>query len=351
MAKIEDIDAVCKRLSLGSTVAGRASNIISSELIVIPTGCHVLDNDLLIHGGLPCGQMTLIWGMADVGKSLTTYWAAANAQAMFPDKYVVIVDSEGRTKDITATEWMEKQGIDLNRLIILHSSHLEKILPFICTMARRDDVCLIIWDTYSNCFALPMDKDKNPDYTKNPGIGGVARAVSLAMPAIMDEIHRSNIAFVVVAQIRARIDMQGGGRGGNRPGVSKQLEHEAAVRLNFRHAETVTENQIPIGWKLAIRVEKGKGYATRGANTGNTGDGHITLLFNEGRPDNTVMLIEDAIKCGVIQAVGSWFSYKELKIQGRKKLKEALTDEMIEDITAELKLVKETMPAETGLEI
>ena len=351
MSKKENIEQTCKRLSLGRTKLGLASDIINDEVNVIPTGCVLIDCDLLQHGGWPCGQMSLIWGQTDVGKSLVTLWTIAKAQETYPDKKAVLIDTEGRTNDLTAKKWMEHHGINLENLIILPSRHLEKILPVMATLARRDDISIIVWDTISDSFSRSMDSNFEAETDKSPGTAAVARKISEAMPYIMEEICANSICFLIVAQNRAKINMSGYGSGGFRPGVPQQIMHEAAVRMYFRKTEDVKESGKKVGWKLYVGVEKGKGYATTGKTTVDSGEGNIVLMFGECKPDNRGAILDDAIRLGIVMAAGSWYSWGDIKLQGRANFRDALTDEQFEQIKEETLKLKEVMPIEVEEEI
>lgn len=172
----------------------------------ISTGVFLLDFCLL--GGIPVSRGTMLLGKKHSGKTSLACLIASNAQTMFPDQRVVVMDIEG-TFD---TNWAAKLGVDLSTLLLVQPESGEAACDIVDGLVRTKEVSMVIVDSVA---ALSPMKEIDSS-TEDVNVGLQARLMGTLLrkttAGMIAERHRGHLVTpVYINQYRARI---GGGTGG-----------------------------------------------------------------------------------------------------------------------------------------
>lgn len=203
----------------------------------IPTGIFVLDLALL--GGIPHNRATMVVGERHSGKSMVASMVAANAQRMYPDQKVILLDVEGTFEQT----WAEKLGVDLDELLVVPCETGEMACDVGVAVLESADTSLVIVDSVA---ALTPMKELDSS-AEDAHVGLQARLVGSFVrkvtSALISERKRGHyVTLLLLNQYRSKI----GGYGDPRtiPG-GKALEYSTSVQIDIKNREKVgkTENK------------------------------------------------------------------------------------------------------------
>jgi recombination protein RecA len=167
-------------------------------------------------------------------------------------------------------------------------------------------------------------------------MGLQARLMSQALRKLTATIGKSRTILIFINQIRMKIGVMFGNpettTGGN------ALKFYASVRLEVRKTEMIEKGDADaVGNKVRVKVVKNK-VAPPFRKT------ELDMIYGKGI-SAIGSILDAAVKCGIIDKKGAWFSYGEEKIgQGRDSAREYLENNP--DFTKELegKLRKQIFP-------
>jgi recombination protein RecA len=158
--------------------------------------------------------------------------------------------------------WAEKLGINPDKLLILESQYLEDAFDKIetaCEFARKNKVpaCLVV-DSLS---VLPCKKQLEADKTEDvKDLGLEARIVSKALKKINKLIWNSQVALILVSQIREKIGVMFGSPETTPMGNS--IKFYASVRLKTHSKGFIypdnKKSEDPIGMETRMTIIKNK---------------------------------------------------------------------------------------------
>jgi RecA/RadA recombinase len=162
----------------------------------------------------------------------------------------------------------------------------------------------------------------------NSHMGLQARMMSQALRKLSGLISKTNSIVIFINQMRMKIGSYGNPEittGGH------ALKFYASIRLDIRRREKIVKNDVHIGDNIHIKVVKNKVAPPFREVDSCIIYGKGILIENE--------LLEHLVIKGVIDKAGSWFKYKDQKIQGQenmaKYIKENL-DEFLKLINKEI---------------
>lgn len=187
----------------GSHIVREATHVIQPARI--PTGVFLIDFCLL--GGIPVSRGTMLIGKKHSGKTTLASLIASNAQRMFPDKRVVVVDVEG-TFDII---WAEKLGVDIESLLVVQPESGEAAADIVEALIRTWEVSMVIVDSVAAL--VPMKEIESSAEDVQVGLqarllGSLLRKTTSAMLAERARGHL--VTPVYINQYRAKIGGPGG---------------------------------------------------------------------------------------------------------------------------------------------
>ena len=128
---------------------------------------------------------------------------------------------------------------------------------------------------------------------------------------------RSNTAVVFINQIREKIGVMYGNPE-TTPG-GRALKFYTSVRLDIRRIATIKDGTDIVGNRTRVKVVKNK-VAPPFKQT------EFDIMYNQGISYEGDIL-DLAVKGEIVQKMGSWFSYNDMKIgQGRENAKQFFMD-------------------------
>jgi len=301
----------------------------------ISTGSLGLDKALGI-GGLPRGRFIEIMGPESSGKTTMAIHAIAEAHKD-PESYCAFIDAE----HCFDTSYAEALGVDLDRLKISQPSSGEEALEIAYRLAAGGDMDIIVIDSVA---ALVPMKEAETQMGTFP-MGGQARLMSQALRKLTAPVGKAGCIMIFLNQLRDKIGTMGGYEtttGGN------ALKFYASIRLDIRRnmdpqTGLIMEGSVRTGNEVVIKVKKNKVAPP-------FREARFDILYGEGI-DKRGEIVKMAAELGIINVAGSWFTYKEHKVQGLEKMTNLLKDneKLFDEVSLQVSqsyVPKEFEPAE-----
>jgi recombination protein RecA len=206
----------------------------------IPTGLDVLDHYVLGGGGYPCRRMIEVAADEGLGKSSLLFAGFAGAQSI--DANTVYFETENRL-DRTR---MANLGVDLDRIVIVEPPYLEALLDdmeeTIAAAKFSKAPTMIGWDSLAAC---PTEAEVKEGLTGKAAVADRARILSRAIRVLSEKVATSNVALVIVNQLRTDIKEKFGNPMKSVGG--KALQYYATVRLAIMGGTSIKKGSHVIG--------------------------------------------------------------------------------------------------------
>ena len=282
----------------------------------IPTGSFGLDNALGI-GGLPKGRVVEIYGPESSGKTTLTLQIIAECQKAGGS--AAFIDAEHALDP----EYAKALGVDIDELLLSQPDTGEQALEVTDMLVKSGSLDVIVVDSVA---ALVPRAELEGDMGDSH-VGLQARLMSQALRKITGNIQKSNTLVIFINQIRMKIGVMFGSpettTGGN------ALKFYSSVRLDIRRIGAIKDGDEVIGNETRVKVVKNKMAPPFKVV-------EFQILYGKGINKNAE-IIEFAVKKGIIEKAGAWYSYKGDKIgQGIAKTSEFLKEhpKVLEEIEA-----------------
>lgn len=272
----------------------------------ISTGCLSLDVALGV-GGIPKGRVSEIFGPESSGKTTLALHIIAEAQKT--GGYAAFIDAEHAMD----AQYSKMLGVDIEELLVAQPDTGEQALEITETLVRSSALDVIVIDSVA---ALVPRAELEGDMGDSH-VGLQARLMSQALRKLTGTVSRSNTAVVFINQIREKIGVMYGN-----PEITpggRALKFYTSVRLDIRRITTIKDGTDIIGNRTRVKVVKNK-VAPPFKQT------EFDIMYNQGISYEGDIL-DLAVKGDIVQKMGSWFSYDDMKIgQGRENAKQFLMD-------------------------
>ncbi|MDR1444660.1 MAG: recombinase RecA [Treponema sp.] len=294
-----------KQFGAGSIIQlGNTSNVAGIE--VIPSGAILLDEALGI-GGYPRGRIIEIFGPESSGKTTLALHAISEAQKM--GGIAAFVDAEHALDPVYA----KNLGVNIDELWVSQPDSGEQALEITENLVRSGALDVIVVDSVA---ALTPQAEIDGDMG-DAQMGLQARLMSQAMRKLTAIIGKSRTVLVFINQIRMKIGVMFGNpettTGGN------ALKFYSSLRLEVRKTETIEggKDTDAVGNRVRVKVVKNKvAPPFRKAE--------LEVIFGKG-VSASASLLDGAVKHGLIDKKGAWYSYGEEKVgQGRDSARDYL---------------------------
>lgn len=297
------IEQIEKQHGKGSIMRLSDTNVVQVDFI--PTGCISLDAAIGV-GGVPRGRVVEIFGPESSGKTTVCLHIIAEAQRR--NGLAAFIDTE-HALDIN---YAQRLGIDLNNLLLSQPEFGEQALEIVEILVRSGALDVIVIDSVA---ALTPRVEIEGDMG-DAQMGSQARLMSQAMRKLNAAIGKSNTCVIFTNQLRSKIGIVYGNpettTGGN------ALKYYASVRIDIRRKEVIKEGQDIVGNRVHVKIVKNKVAPP-------FKEVDFDIMYNEGI-SKIGDLIDVATEHGVIIKSGSWFSYKDDRVQGREGLKKIFNE-------------------------
>ena len=272
----------------------------------ISTGCLSLDVALGV-GGIPRGRVSEIFGPESSGKTTLALHIIAEAQKT--GGYAAFIDAEHAMD----AQYSKMLGVNIEELLVSQPDTGEQALEITETLVRSSALDVIVIDSVAALVPrAALEGDMGDSH-----VGLQARLMSQALRKLTGTVSRSNTAVIFINQIREKIGIMYGNPE-TTPG-GRALKFYTSVRLDIRRITSIKDGTDIIGNRTRVKVVKNK-VAPPFKQT------EFDIMYNQGISYEGDIL-DLAVKGEIVQKMGSWFSYNDVKIgQGRENAKQYFMD-------------------------
>ena len=279
---------------------------------VIPTGSIGLDKALHI-GGYPAGRVTEIYGPEHSGKTTLVMSACVQAQKM--DLPFAYIDNEN-TLDYEYFKAMGIKGEPNVDWIHITPETGEDTWRTIDSLIQKG-IKMIVVDSVS---AMTPEAEIRGDYGESQ-MGLQARMMSQGFRKTIGSIAQNSVCIIFVNQIRMTIGVMFGNPETTTGG--KALNFYSSVRIDIRQVgETIEGKDETIGKYSRAKVAKNKCACPNGV-------AQIPIIWGVGI-DRASELLDELLLKGVITKSSSYFSYRDIKINGKQNMVDHIRNNMSE---------------------
>ena len=326
------ITQIDKQFGKGSIMRLGGNQVIVSDNS-ISTGCLSLDVALGV-GGIPKGRIAEIYGPESSGKTTLALHIVAEAQKA--GGYAAFIDAEHAMD----AQYSKKLGVNVDDLLVSQPDTGEQALEITETLVRSGALDVIVIDSV----AALVPRAELEGEMGDTHVGLQARLMSQALRKLTGTVSRSNTAVIFINQIREKIGVMYGSPE-TTPG-GRALKFYTSIRLDIRRITTIKIGTDVVGNRTRVKVVKNK-VAPPFKQT------EFDIMYNQGI-SYTGDILDLAIQGDIIQKMGSWFSYGDMKIgQGRENSKDFLADnkDVMKEVVTKVKSfmgLDESKPEKNG---
>jgi recombination protein RecA len=288
----------------------RLGGTATLDVETISTGCLSLDMALGV-GGVPKGRIVEVFGPESSGKTTLALHIVAECQKN--GGKAAFIDAENALDP----EYAKNLGCNADDLLVSQPDSGEQALDILQKLLETAALDVIVIDSV----AALVPKAELDGQIGDVTVGLQARLMSQALRKLSGPINKSRTCVVFINQIREKIGVMFGSPE-TTPG-GRALKFYSSVRLDIRRIAAIKEGTDMTGNRTRVKVVKNK-VAPPFKMT------EFDIMYGKGI-SYSGDLLDLALQGGVVEKMGSWFSYKGDKIaQGREKVKALLdTDEKL----------------------
>ena len=288
----------------------RLGGTATLDVETISTGCLSLDMALGV-GGVPKGRIVEVFGPESSGKTTLALHIVSECQKN--GGKAAFIDAENALDP----EYAKNLGCNADDLLVSQPDSGEQALDILQKLLETAALDVIVIDSV----AALVPKAELDGQIGDVTVGLQARLMSQALRKLSGPINKSRTCVVFINQIREKIGVMFGSPE-TTPG-GRALKFYSSVRLDIRRIAAIKEGTDMTGNRTRVKVVKNK-VAPPFKMT------EFDIMYGKGI-SYSGDLLDLALHGGVVEKMGSWFSYKGDKIaQGREKVKALLdTDEKL----------------------
>ena len=297
----------------------RLGGTANLDVEAISTGCLSLDMALGV-GGVPKGRIIEVFGPESSGKTTLALHIVAECQKN--GGKAAFIDAENALDP----EYAKNLGCNADDLLVSQPDSGEQALDILQKLLETAALDVIVIDSV----AALVPKAELDGQIGDVTVGLQARLMSQALRKLSGPINKSRTCVVFINQIREKIGVMFGSPE-TTPG-GRALKFYSSVRLDIRRIAAIKEGTDMTGNRTRVKVVKNK-VAPPFKMT------EFDIMYGKGI-SYAGDLLDLALQGGVIEKMGSWFSYKGDKIaQGREKVKTLLEtdDKLMKSVLSNVK--------------
>ena len=297
----------------------RLGGTANLDVEAISTGCLSLDMALGV-GGVPKGRIIEVFGPESSGKTTLALHIVAECQKN--GGKAAFIDAENALDP----EYAQNLGCNADDLLVSQPDSGEQALDILQKLLETAALDVIVIDSV----AALVPKAELDGQIGDVTVGLQARLMSQALRKLSGPINKSRTCVVFINQIREKIGVMFGSPE-TTPG-GRALKFYSSVRLDIRRIAAIKEGTDMTGNRTRVKVVKNK-VAPPFKMT------EFDIMYGKGI-SYAGDLLDLALQGGVVEKMGSWFSYKGDKIaQGREKVKTLLEtdDKLMKSVLSDVK--------------
>lgn len=275
------------------------------DIASVPTGSLTLDIALGI-GGIPKGRIVEVYGPESGGKTTLTLHMIAEVQKL--GGRAAFIDAEHALDPSYAA----RLGVHVEDLYVSQPDDGEQALEIAETMVRSGAIDIVVIDSV----AALVPKAEIEGEMGETQVGLQARLMSKALRKLAAVAGKSNCVIVFINQLRLKIGNPFGNPETTTGGLA--LKYGASVRLDIRKGETLKSATNAIGSRTKVKVVKNKV-----APPFKTAE--FDLMYGTGI-SHSGEVADLGTELDIIHKGGSWFTYGDLRWQGRDAVKRYLEE-------------------------
>ena len=297
----------------------RLGGTATLDVEAISTGCLSLDMALGV-GGVPKGRIIEVFGPESSGKTTLALHIVAECQKN--GGKAAFIDAENALDP----DYAKNLGCNAEDLLVSQPDSGEQALDILQKLLETAALDVIVIDSV----AALVPKAELDGQIGDVTVGLQARLMSQALRKLSGPINKSRTCVVFINQIREKIGVMFGSPE-TTPG-GRALKFYSSVRLDIRRIAAIKEGTDMTGNRTRVKVVKNK-VAPPFKMT------EFDIMYGKGI-SYAGDLLDLALQGGVVEKMGSWFSYKGEKIaQGREKVKTLLEtdDKLMKSVLSDVK--------------
>lgn len=283
----------------------------------ISTGCLALDSALGTNG-FARGRLYEVYGPNSSGKS--TLALSVCMQALKRDMSIAYIDAEHALDPKLVRNMGKAAGISVEKV-----DEIDLVQAFTgddnlqvaeeLMLSGELDICVV--DSVSALLPRGMAEGEISDNY----IGLLARLMSKACLKLTPTANRTNTLLIFINQIRHNIGKWGDDK---TPTGGEALSFYSTGRIKVDGGESVSsrikdENGIVVGHECKFEVVKNKLAPP-------WGKANINLIYGWGY-DFGAEVVDLGIDLGIIDQAGAWFTYGDVKVQGKENIVAAVSSD------------------------
>ena len=284
----------------------------------ISTGSLMLDLALGI-GGLPRGRIIEIYGTESSGKTTISLQAVAEAQKA--GGMAAFIDVEHALDPVYA----RKLGVDIDNLLVSQPDTGEQALEITEQLVRSGALDVVVVDSV----AALLPRSELEGEMGESSVGVIARLMSQALRKLAGTVSRTNCIVVFINQLREKIGVMYGNPE-TTPG-GRALKYFSSVRIDVRRIETLKVGGEMIGNRTRAKIVKNKVAPP-------FKEAEFDIIYGEGI-SKIGEIVDLGVKLDLIDKAGAWYTYGDVRVQGRDSMKEYLREhpDVSDKIEAEIR--------------
>lgn len=277
-----------------------------AKLSSVSTGSISLDVALGI-GGVPRGRIIEIYGPESSGK--TTVCLHIISEAQRNGGLAAFIDTEHALD----TSYAQKLGVDVGNLLISQPEYGEQALEICETLVRSNALDVIVVDSVAALTPRAEIEGEMGDSV----MGMQARLMSQALRKLTAAVAKSNVVLIFTNQLRDKIGVMFGSPETTTGG--KALKFYASIRMDIRRIAAIKDGTDVVGNRTKVKIVKNKVAPP-------FKEVEFDIMYNEGI-SKIGDLIDFAVNKEIIKKGGAWFTYGDMRMQGKEGVKKALLED------------------------
>ena len=284
----------------------------------LSTGSLSLDIALGI-GGVPKGRIVEIYGPEASGKTTLALHVVASAQKAGGE--AAYIDVEHALEPAYA----RALGVDIDSLLISQPDTGEQALDIAESLVRSSAVDVVVIDSVAALIPRIELEGEMGDSV----VGALARLMSQAMRRLAGCISKNGCTVIFINQLRQKIGVMYGNPETTPGGLA--LKYYASVRVDVRRVETLKVGGEMIGNRTRAKIVKNKVAPP-------FKEAEFDIIYGEGI-SKIGEIVDLGVKLDLIDKAGAWYTYGDVRVQGRDSMKEYLREhpDVSDQIEAEIR--------------